>query len=95
MFLGWKKIYYEGKGLVRDSVYKYSRHPQYLGVILICTGFLVSWPSLLTLAMWPVLVLAYYRLAKLEEREMVQKFGKLYENYKREVPMFLGLIKKR
>lgn len=94
MFLGWKKIYHEGKNLVMNGIYKYSRHPQYLGVILICTGFLVSWPTLLTLAMYPVLVLAYYRLAKIEERKMVDKFGKLYENYKREVPMFLGLVKK-
>ncbi len=94
LFLGWKKIYYESGSLVRHGVYKYSRHPQYLGVILICTGFLVSWPTLLTLAMWPVLVLTYYKLAKIEEREMVNKFGKLYENYKRGVPMFLGLSSK-
>lgn len=89
IFLGWTKIYFKRGGLVRDGIYKYSRHPQYLGIILLSTGFLVCWPTLLALAMWPVLLLAYYKLAKMEEQELVQKFGKRYEDYKRKVPMFL------
>lgn len=95
IFFGWMKIYHASGSLITHGVYKYSRHPQYLGIILMSVGFLVCWPTLLTLAMWPVLVLEYYKLARLEEREMIQKFGKLYENYKCEVPMFLGLVRKR
>jgi protein-S-isoprenylcysteine O-methyltransferase Ste14 len=95
VFLGWVRIYRAGGALVREGIYGYSRHPQYLGIILMSTGFLACWPTLPTLAMWPVLLVAYYRLARLEEREMVRRFGRLYRDYRRRVPMFFPLPFKR
>lgn len=90
VFLGWKKVY-QGRGkLVTDGVYRCSRHPQYLGIILMATGFMLTWPTWLLLVMWPLLVVAYYRLARIEEKELLEKFGKLYEKYRNEVPMFIG-----
>ena len=57
------------------------RHPQYLGFILVMFGFLLQWPTLLTLAMFPVLVVMYVQLAKGEEREALAEFGDRYRDY--------------
>lgn len=91
---GWQRIH-KSKGLVTDGVYAHVRHPQYLGIILITLAFLIQWPTLLTLAMWPILIVMYYRLAKREEREMETKFAKKYHKYKRRVPMFLPSLRAR
>lgn len=52
-------------------------------------GFLLQWPTLITLAMFPILVLVYARLAKSEERDMVAEFGQEYEQYRRHTPAFI------
>jgi protein-S-isoprenylcysteine O-methyltransferase Ste14 len=65
------------------------RHPQYVGFVLVLLGFLVQWPTLLTLAMFPVLVWMYVRLARQEEREALARFGSTYTDYGRLVPAFL------
>ena len=55
--------------LATTGTYARVRHPQYLGFIAILAGFLFQWPTLITLAMFPVLVFMYVRLALREERE--------------------------
>lgn len=85
---GWARIH-KATGLVTDGVYGYIRHPQYAGLFIITIGLLIQWPTLITAAMWPVLVFAYYRLAKREEGEMEKEFGGAYKKYKEEVPMFI------
>jgi protein-S-isoprenylcysteine O-methyltransferase Ste14 len=55
--------------------YRLVRHPQYIGFVAIMFGFLLQWPTLLTLAMFPVLVLMYVRLAISEERDSEKTFG--------------------
>src|SRR3989304_4266599 len=55
--------------LASTGPYAYLRHPQYAGFILILLGFLVQWPTLLTLIMFPILIIMYLRLARHEERE--------------------------
>lgn len=68
--------------------YAHLRHPQYLGFILIMLGFLLQWPTLVTLIMFPILVVMYVRLAKREEREAFQQFGKEYVEYVARTPAF-------
>jgi protein-S-isoprenylcysteine O-methyltransferase Ste14 len=68
--------------------YAHIRHPQYAGFVLIMFGFLLQWPTLLTLAMFPVLVWMYVHLARQEEREARAQFGQAYEAYARRVPAF-------
>ena len=65
------------------------RHPQYVGFLLVMAGFLLQWPTLLTLAMFPVLALAYARLAIAEEREVRAAFGQEYERYAATTPRFV------
>ena len=75
--------------LAMDGAYTYVRHPQYVGFILIMFGFLLQWPTLLTLLMFPVLVFMYARLAYREEREMEAEFGSEYKKYREAVPAFI------
>jgi protein-S-isoprenylcysteine O-methyltransferase Ste14 len=75
--------------LATTGIYAYVRHPQYVGFVVILLGFLLQWPTLLTLLMFPILVVMYVRLARREEREALAEFGVEYERYMRRVPGFL------
>jgi hypothetical protein len=52
-------------------------------------GMLIQWPTLPTLLMWPVLVVAYYRLARREEAVLLARFGDAYRQYMAHVPAFV------
>lgn len=78
--------------LATTGPYGYVRHPQYVGFVLVLFGFLLQWPTILTLAMFPVLVGMYVRLARHEEREVRQEFSVAYERYAAEVPAFVPRI---
>ena len=88
---GWERLYIAQKGgrLATDGVYSRMRHPQYTGFILVMAGFLIQWPTLLTLAMFPVLVVMYVSLARSEEREALAEFGASYSEYMKNVPAFI------
>lgn len=75
--------------LATTGPYRYVRHPQYVAFIAIMLGFLLQWPTILTLLMFPVLVVMYVRLAAAEEREMRTGFGKAYEEYARRIPAWI------
>jgi protein-S-isoprenylcysteine O-methyltransferase Ste14 len=75
--------------LATSGPYARVRHPQYDGFILIMFGFLLQWPTILTLAMFPVLVWMYARLARAEEREAVRDFGDAYRRYAAATPPFI------
>ena len=88
VILGWRKIY-KSKSLVTTGIYRFSRHPQYLGIILIALGWLIGWPTPITFVMFPILVFIYYRVSKKEDAELEKLFGKKYKKYKDKVPMFI------
>ena len=87
----WRVLYEAQRrgALATTGPYAHVRHPQYVGFILIMFGFLLQWPTLLTLLMFPVLVWMYVRLARTEEREAEAEFGETYRAYARRVPAFL------
>jgi len=89
--VAWKVLYEAQRAgqLATTGAYARVRHPQYLGFVLIMTGFLLQWPTLVTLAMYPVLVYMYARLAKREEAEMLARFGEAYRRYRETVPAFV------
>ena len=78
----------EGR-LATSGAYARVRHPQYLAFILIMAGFLFQWPTLVTLVMFPILVLMYARLAHREEEEALAEFGPAYADYAQEIPRWL------
>ena len=75
--------------LATTGPYARVRHPQYDAFVLIMLGFLVQWPTLLTLLMFPILVAMYVRLARHEETEAHSRFGTEWERYTAQVPRFL------
>jgi len=89
--VAWKVLYdaQQTRTLAITGPYDYVRHPQYVGFILIMFGFLLQWPTVLTLAMFPVLVDVYVKLARTEERDALAEFGDTYRSYMQKVPGFL------
>lgn len=89
----WKVLFaaQQHHNLATTGPYARIRHPQYAAFTTIMFGFLLMWPTLLTLAMFPVLVWMYVRLAKSEEGEALAEFGEAYERYKRTTPAFFPL----
>jgi len=87
----WKVLYEAQRAhqLATTGAYARIRHPQYVGFVLIMTGFLLQWPTLVTLSMFPILVFMYARLAKREEVEMLSQFGDEYRRYVAKVPAFI------
>jgi len=90
----WHILYAAQKGrvLATTGPYAHVRHPQYVGFVLVMLGFLFQWPTLLTLAMFPVLVWMYAHLARQEEREAHAQFGEVYAEYARRVPAFVPRV---
>lgn len=86
----WKVLYAAQRNhmLATTGPYVRVRHPQYVGFILIMTGFLLQWPTLLTLAMFPFLVFMYVRLAQREEQDARTEFGEAYTRYEANTPAF-------
>ena len=87
----WRVLYeaQHARRLATTGPYARVRHPQYIGFVLIMLGFLVQWPTLLTLAMFPILVFMYARLAAREEADMLAQFGDEYRSYARRTPRFV------
>jgi protein-S-isoprenylcysteine O-methyltransferase Ste14 len=81
--------------LATSGPYGRMRHPQYVGFVLIMFGFLLQWPTILTLLMFPVLVAMYVRLAHQEERQLLATFGEAYTRYSVEVPGFIPRLRRR
>ena len=90
---GWKLVYHSKGKLITKGIYSRMRHPQYSGILLVTFAFLIQWPTLITLIMWPFLLVMYYRLAKREEKDVQKKYKIEYLKYKKEVPMFIPSFK--
>jgi protein-S-isoprenylcysteine O-methyltransferase Ste14 len=75
--------------LATTGPYAYLRHPQYVGFLAISFGFLLQWPTILTLAMFPLLVVMYVRLALAEEAEAHHDFGARFDRYAAATPRWL------
>lgn len=91
--VAWPVLYAAQRAgrLATTGPYARIRHPQYVGFVLILTGFLVQWPTILTLAMYPVLIWMYLRLSRSEEAEARARFGAEYDAWARRVPAYLPM----
>ena len=86
----WSVLYAAQRSgqLATTGPYARVRHPQYDAFVLIMLGFLLQWPTLITLMMFPVLLAMYVRLARREEAEAHRRFGEQWERYAARVPRF-------
>jgi protein-S-isoprenylcysteine O-methyltransferase Ste14 len=87
--VGWATVYRRRGGLVTSGNYRYLRHPQYLSLILIVLAFNIQWPTLPTLVMAPLLILAYVGLARREDRDLAGRFGEAFRAYAARTRAFL------
>ena len=87
----WNVLYAAQRAhrLATTGPYARVRHPQYVGFVVILFGFLLQWPTLLTLAMFPFLTYMYLRLARMEEKDALTEFGESYRRYMQQVPAFI------
>ena len=85
---GWEQVYRAQGQMVTTGLYAYMRHPQYTGIYIITLGFMIQWPTVTTLILWPFVIGMYYRLAKREEQDALNQFGEKYREYMERTPMF-------
>jgi len=92
----WKVLYkaQSEHALAVSGPYARIRHPQYVGFVLIMLGFLLQWPTILTVVMFPILVWMYMRLARSEEKIAQKEFGTLWDEYAKRTPTFIPRRKK-
>ena len=90
----WNVLYHAQRAnrLATAGPYARIRHPQYVAFVMILLGFLLQWPTLLTLVMFPILVAMYGRLAVTEEREMRERFGAEFDAYAARTPRFVPAL---
>ena len=93
----WRVLYQAQKqhGLATTGPYAYVRHPQYIGFVAIMLGFLLQWPTILTVAMFPLLVAMYVHLAHAEERDARREFGDAYDRYAAMMPRWVPRLRSR
>jgi protein-S-isoprenylcysteine O-methyltransferase Ste14 len=86
----WRVLYAaQASGrLATSGPYARVRHPQYVAFVLIMAGFLLQWPTLITLVMFPILLVVYVRLARREERDSAAAFGEDWTHYAQATPAF-------
>ncbi len=87
----WRVLYQAQRDgtLAASGPYARLRHPQYAAFTLVMVGFLLQWPTLVTLVMFPILLVTYWRLARREERDAIATFGEAYERYRARTPAFV------
>lgn len=86
---GWQLVYRAEGQLVTSGIYAYIRHPQYTGIFVITLAFMIQWPTLATLLLWPFVMFMYVRLAKWEEADLLKAFPDEYAQYAKYVPRFI------
>lgn len=93
--VSWRRLYDAQRiGVVATSgPYAHIRHPQYVGFVAIMFGFLLQWPTIPTVAMFPVMTFVYARLARHEEQDSLARFGDAYRDYMERVPAFIPSLK--
>lgn len=92
----WRILYkaQKTKKLAVEGPYQYIRHPQYVAFVLVMLGFLFQWPTLVTLIMFPILILTYVRLSLREEKDVEKEWGDIYRKYANETPRFFPKFSK-
>ena len=94
--LGWVQVFgARREQLASNGIYRFVRHPQYLGLILVVVAFDIQWPTLLTLLMAPLLIVAYVRQARREDAALAAVFGTAFLDYAARVPAFVPVFQAR
>lgn len=72
--------------VVREGVYRFSRNPMYLGMLLVLTGVGIGLGNILALSIVPVFVWVMTRWYIVREEQLLEsRFGEQYLSYRRQV----------
>jgi protein-S-isoprenylcysteine O-methyltransferase Ste14 len=95
--VAWKVLYQavQKNALATSGPYALIRHPQYVAFVMVMFGFLLQWPTLITLLMFPLLLLVYMRLARTEERDAEVRYGGQWREYAARTPRFIPQLSRR
>jgi len=75
--------------VIKKSVFKVVRHPIYLSEILLYLGLLVLSISLAAAVIWIIAIGFFHYISRHEEKLLLARFGEEYEQYMREVPVWV------
>lgn len=78
--------------IVKSNIYRYIRHPLYMSLILLGTGVMMKDPHLLQIVLGLVNLIALYITARIEEGEMIDRFGDAYSVYMTQSKMFVPFV---
>lgn len=78
--------------LVKTGIYKYIRHPLYLSVFLLGTGIMLKHPGTYQIILSVINLIAVYITSRIEEGEMIAKFGNAYKEYMTVTRMFIPFV---
>jgi protein-S-isoprenylcysteine O-methyltransferase Ste14 len=78
--------------LVKSGVYRLIRHPLYFSLFLLGTGVLMKNPSLPALILGGINLAAVWLTSRIEEKEMISRFGEPYKEYMKETNMFIPFV---
>ena len=80
------KPFQESAALITNGVYRISRHPMYLGFVLMLLGLAILLGSLTPLLVVPIFAVVMDRVfIVVEERMLAEKFGQAWLDYKAKV----------
>jgi protein-S-isoprenylcysteine O-methyltransferase Ste14 len=79
--------------VIRKSVFNVVRHPVYLSEILLYLGLLMQSISLVAAGVWIISIGFLHYISRYEEKMLLIRFGEEYEQYMREVPMWIPRLR--
>jgi protein-S-isoprenylcysteine O-methyltransferase Ste14 len=75
--------------LITDGILGHVRNPMYFGVLLIYLAFIFLSISLISIALWIVIIVIYDKLATFEEKQLEKLFGEKYLEYKKKTTKWI------
>ena len=82
-------------GVIRKGVFSFVRHPIYLSEILLYLGLLMLSISLTAAVVWVIAIGFLHYISRYEEKLLLAHFGEEYEQYMREVPMWIPRLRRK
>lgn len=85
----------EKPAVIKKGVFGYVRHPVYLSEVLLYAGLLMMSISLAAVVIWLIGTGFLYYISRYEEKALLAHFGEEYQQYMKEVPMWIPHLRRK